>query len=113
MFCIKILGCPNIGTNRLKASLFFHFFGFLSVRVIQERMEGEMFMGKDFRLIIENYDEENFAIDISFIKSIVTVKVPIKEQSYEVKRRIINELEKRNISIEKYKILPQKNNQNI
>lgn len=41
---MKILECPNIGTNRLKASLFFHFFGFLSVRVIQERMEGEMFM---------------------------------------------------------------------
>lgn len=70
-------------------------------------------MGTDFRLIIENYDEENFVIDISFIKSIVTVKVPIKEQSYEVKRRIINELEKRNISIDNYKILPQKNNQNI
>lgn len=70
-------------------------------------------MGKNFRLIIENYDEEDFMIDISFIKSVVTVKVPMKEQSYEVKRRIMKELQKRNISIANYKILPQKNNQNI
>lgn len=97
----------------VKTSLFFHFFCFLSVRVVKERMKGDIFMGKDFKLIIENYDDEDFIIDISFIKSIVTVKVPIKEERYEVKKKIIKELEKRNISIVNCKVLPQKNNQNI